>query len=429
MRKVFLYFFLCFLSSFGWGDFLEHFEPAVWRVQGSFGQHGSGFFIGPNQFVTNFHVIQGILKKHGDLKKISLIQDEHTPPIKIRRVIALSALYDLALIETEQEVSDYLALRDQPARSSDSLFVMGYPHWMKNKALKTVESIGSLYWEAESNFYIFVNYNKIRGFSGGPVVDGQGFVVGINSQATGNIVSAVAVQSLKDVVHGIAGSRCLNFKSCTEKEMQELVRQAENGNPLAQYRLFNEEKIPLLQRVFWLEQSASQGFIFAIYNLALKYKRLSFVRSLHKALEKNYEGVKIERSLVNSLYELFHEEERPFKQFLAQKRQDSSRLLSKAVDRGFALAQYHDAFRLRRKDPLRSVELLQLSADQYYGRAEYTFGNILYKGRMTLKDRERAMQYWRRAANHGIQIAKDRVDFETAKGECKQMFRRLFRLE
>ena len=413
MRKVFLYIFLCFLSSFGWGDVLEHVKPAVWKVQGSFGQHGSGFFIGPNQFVTNFHVIRGILKRHYDLRKISLIQDKHTPPIRIRRVIALSALYDIALIETEQEVSeDYLVLRNQSVQTSESLFLLGYPSWGK---LKTVESVGPGTWTTKDMYYFFVNYRNLRGFSGGPVVDGQGTLVGVHFQTIGNMSVMMSVQRLKNIIDGVEGSRCLNLKSCIEQEMQELVKQAENGNELAQYELKDNKEIAWSQRVHWLEQSALRGMTFAMYSVGIKYLKPGFVYRLHKAM-----GL----------------EESSRKYYTKIKRQIAFKLLRKAADQGLAPAQYAVARQLylsrNGKDDekrVRIAEWLKQSADQQYAPAEYVFGSMIYKGQLVPKDQDVAMKYWQRAQVHGFSMGRDRLRFEEVKNECKQMFRRLFRLE
>ena len=100
---------LCFILninlSFGF-DRTEQISRSVWNISNNNGS-GTTFAIGPNQFITNFHVVASFLKDKNPIKYITLSQEGRDSKIQIKRVVALSASYDLALLETEENVTDY----------------------------------------------------------------------------------------------------------------------------------------------------------------------------------------------------------------------------------------------------------------------------------------------------------------------------------
>ena len=113
---IFILFFLTYPSfseipSEGIPEKVRSGKKAVWKIRNlNTSDSGTGFFMRPSHFVTNFHVISGLLDK-SSLEDISLSQEGNSRELKIKRIIALSAFYDLATLETEQEVSDYLSFR------------------------------------------------------------------------------------------------------------------------------------------------------------------------------------------------------------------------------------------------------------------------------------------------------------------------------
>ena len=99
-----------------------------------------------------------------------LSQEGRDSKKQIKRVVAISALYDLALLETEESVTDYLSIVDSSVEQSEKLSVFGYP----GGVLKNLKKIGSVLDE-DSHFYTFpVNYSKLRGSSGSPVLNEKG---------------------------------------------------------------------------------------------------------------------------------------------------------------------------------------------------------------------------------------------------------------
>ena len=58
---------------------------------------------------------------------INLGQEGNSSVLRIKKVISVSALYDLALLETEESVTDYLNLRENSPEPNEDLFVIAYP--------------------------------------------------------------------------------------------------------------------------------------------------------------------------------------------------------------------------------------------------------------------------------------------------------------
>lgn len=135
----------CFaVSSFGAGlpedseipPLVQSAKNSVWKITSPLG-FGTGFFIGPRLFVTNFHVLSPMLENH-TLKDIVLFQEgENFALLGIKQVVALSALYDLVLIEVEKSVEHYLTMRASPPESEEDLFVLGYPEEFITEIKKT----------------------------------------------------------------------------------------------------------------------------------------------------------------------------------------------------------------------------------------------------------------------------------------------------
>ena len=112
------------------GPSLRLDEQAIWRISDLEMNSGTGFFVGLNRFVTNFHVISDMLSGSGSLADIILSQqwrNGSVKVIKIERIIILSALYDLALLETRDWVVNYLPLRESSLDPGEDLFVKALP--------------------------------------------------------------------------------------------------------------------------------------------------------------------------------------------------------------------------------------------------------------------------------------------------------------
>ena len=103
---------------------------------------GTAFAISPNIFVTDFHVLSGFLSRCSDIEGISLRQENNSVRLKVRRILAVSATYDLALFEIKGNVENYLNFAEvfSLERERQPLSVVGYLKHSVNR-VRQVEEI------------------------------------------------------------------------------------------------------------------------------------------------------------------------------------------------------------------------------------------------------------------------------------------------
>ena len=127
--KLFIFFLIFNLSSLTFvqaqtPEVLQA-EASIWKIHSNYAG-ATGFFIGPKLFVTNYHVLSGLLKNERTLEKIHLSQEGNPNTLNIKQVVSVSVLYDLALIETKETSQHYLTLSQTKAKTDEDLFITGY---------------------------------------------------------------------------------------------------------------------------------------------------------------------------------------------------------------------------------------------------------------------------------------------------------------
>ena len=266
---------------------LETSEQAVWKIH-NFNISGTGFFIGPNHFITNFHVIDMILHQmpFGDISqndrsankdsmsRIVLSQEGSTSVLRIKKILAISALYDLALLETEENVTDYLSLREHPLELSESLFLIAYPGGVFTKISKT----GGIVYEDNQRYDFPINHFSLSGASGSPVLDEQGMLIGVASLANANMLIVRKINYLREFVEGNMGVKCHSPKpvrACLKEEIQNLEDSARKDFVYAQFALalYYQRRFgwDFKEAFHWMEKAAEKGYAPAQYHLALMY--------------------------------------------------------------------------------------------------------------------------------------------------------------
>lgn len=379
---VFCYYISIFVSifcffSFGSGNFsndldsnqTEYLKNSVWRISDS-SYSGTGFFTAPNYFVTNFHIVFAMLQ-NTDVKDIVLSQEGSSLTLKVNRVLALSAVHDLALIETEN-FPDHLAIEsNQPAKAED-LFILGYPE----RIFTNIQKIADIFSPGNDIYSFAVNSSSLHGISGSPVFNKLGHVVGVASQGADNILLAVNPDHLKKFVTG--DLNCIDFansKSCVKEEMKKLKRLAEAGVVLAQFHLANilseGEGIEMNseQAFGWMFQAADQGFVFAQSRLAAMY----------------YEGEGVARNLTEAV-----------------------KWWTRAADQGYAVAQsrlaaiYFEGEEEIERDAKKAFVLWTLAAMQGHFVAQSKLGDMLYEGKEVKRNLKEAYKWWTKASKVSI---------------------------
>ena len=229
-------------------------------------------------------------KSNDSLKNIVLRQESSSSRLTITRIVGLSALYDLVLFETKENVANYLNIAEYQAQSDDELFIFGYPQGRFQKLKKT----GKL--SDDPHYYSFtVNHSYLAGASGSPVLDGQGRVIGITSKASINILFAIKANDLESLIEKNIGLDCSDFielAMCFEEEQGNLKKLAEQGNTQAQYMLammyYLGEGIEKDHGIAfeWLKKSAEQEYAPAQYNVAaMYYKGIGVAQDYEKAFD------------------------------------------------------------------------------------------------------------------------------------------------
>ena len=281
--RHFIFFLLLLFTFFGFSfaradlpdePFLqsENSKLSIWKII-SFEEnieentvYATGFFVGENRFVTNFHVLLSILGRAKDNTSIALSQEGSDSVLRVKKVLALSALYDLALLETEENTTNFLSLRENPPEPSENLIIPAYP----SEIFTTIKKTGNIIREDSIDYTFPVNNFLLNGASGSPVLDEQGQVVGVVYGGNVNMLSAVHIYHLEEFINRELGTECADIdrfswsslEACIKEEVESLQELAEQGDDLAQNELSNiyykgEVVVQSFEKAFyWIEQAA-----------------------------------------------------------------------------------------------------------------------------------------------------------------------------
>lgn len=198
--------------------------------------HGSGFFIGPRTLITNFHVIDNLTKD----TRITLSRTNEVTGQKIFMNASLkevSAIYDLAILESEKPVDHYLNVGRTPQslQVGHPFYLIGYP--------KDLFIILPLSYEGrffQDNFLQFNHSYKesLKGSSGGVVVSETGEILGaVHTGSINGVATAVSIKALNDFLNGNS-RKCDKFSEvqCVEAEWDFLNKTSQEGKILSVYQ-------------------------------------------------------------------------------------------------------------------------------------------------------------------------------------------------
>jgi S1-C subfamily serine protease len=134
---------------------------------------GTGFFIGPDTVVTNFHVVNGCVelrlrKNGGDLGPA--------------RVLVTSRSDDLAALHASNPSKNFLKLRvGVPIKPAEPVLVFGYPlsDALSSAGNTTLGNVTALSGLRDDSRFIQISAAVQPGNSGGPAVDEAGRLIGV----------------------------------------------------------------------------------------------------------------------------------------------------------------------------------------------------------------------------------------------------------
>jgi len=201
---------------------LAQAQQAVWNII-SFdicsGGAGTGFFVSPGHIVTNWHVIFG-----QDMDSMLLQREGSDRVLSVKRLVSVSALHDLALLEVEEDSLPHLTVREDIISDEEELFSIGYsvreyivsedivsdeeelfPSGIVGYTLKT-----SSLKDFENDYYTYfsVNRTNLAGNSGSPVLDTNSKVVGVLARGINNYAGMIKGSILRDFINGDIGLSC-----------------------------------------------------------------------------------------------------------------------------------------------------------------------------------------------------------------------------
>jgi hypothetical protein len=172
-------FFTCTINKQGVN---EKVKNSVVRIVGGYSE-GSGFFIKPDQIVTNFHVISGESSPKIIFPDGNFITPERIIGDKNR---------DLAIIFTKQEypdmVMDIFSGKSLEPFENEALFATGYA--MGTDLIGSATQLKGNFMDAKrisgsTSDFIRTNISMVSGMSGGPLTDLCGTVIGVNTLTVG----------------------------------------------------------------------------------------------------------------------------------------------------------------------------------------------------------------------------------------------------
>ena len=370
-------------------------RSSVWKISAQ-GSRGTGFFIAPNKLVTNLHVISVLLRDVSKIEDITLSQEGNARTLKIKGILAMSALHDLALLETTGSVDHYLPIRRKPLQEQEDLFSTGYPHGQLTDIRKTSDRL----MFSEGTISFFVNRFVLNGLSGAPAVDAKKQVVGVLFASAFNLVQSVNLNDLQMFVQAsLRDIPSNNPRQVIQREIENLRTLAKKKNTHAQFRLgimYAEGKgvSQNFERAFhWYKQAAEKGHAEAQFRLGVMYHK-------GEGVSQNFE--------------------RAFLWY------------TKAAEQGDVNAQFNLGVIYKEGEGVsqnfeRAFHWYKLAAEKGHVEAQFNLGVMYYKGEGVSQNFERAFHWYKLAAEQGYVDAQFNLGLMYKEGEgVSQNFERAF---
>ena len=186
---------------------LENAALSVWKISTE-GKRESvrstGFFIGPNHFVATLAFLEAAIAKTSLDLSIALSQGENGFVLKIKNLVLVSPLHNLAVFETDQSVTNYLKFAENPPEPGNDLFLITYPsitvigepgenQLLTTRPRKVIEYLRFFHEDGNDNRHYFLPAaSELYGNNiSGPVFNEQGHTVDFLSPTLPQFITPV----------------------------------------------------------------------------------------------------------------------------------------------------------------------------------------------------------------------------------------------
>ena len=178
------------IESAGASRIFRRYAPFVRKIQvleaGSAAKAviGSGFYVtADGHLVSNYHVVSNLITRPDRYRAELVEENGSTTPVT---VLAIDVVHDLAILKVGKHGGPFFKLGPVQKSNGQRLFALGNP---KDLGMSIVEGTynGLLQHTLYPRIHLTASLNP--GMSGGPTIDEQGRVVGINVSTEGNQVS------------------------------------------------------------------------------------------------------------------------------------------------------------------------------------------------------------------------------------------------
>lgn len=168
----------------------ESHKDAIYQVRiiekssGNKTSIGSGFQVSASGLVaSNYHVVAEAVKKPEGYLIEYLASDGSKGSM---RLLAVDVLHDLALLQHERTDAPWLDIHRGDIRKGTRIFSLGNPH---DLGMTVVEGTYNGLVEHSLYEHVLISGSLNPGMSGGPSIDRDGRVVGVNVSTAGNQIS------------------------------------------------------------------------------------------------------------------------------------------------------------------------------------------------------------------------------------------------
>lgn len=208
------------MVSAGSQDTYEKVRPSVLQVlildnaSGTKSSFGSGFFAGDGYIVTNFHVISDLVFHPERHRAQYRNADDERGELTL---LYFDVVNDLAVLRSDDYQGPSLKIAQQPPAIGGRLYAMGHPH---DLGLSVVEGTYNGLLEDKLIPRIHYTGSLNPGMSGGPALDKDNQLVGVNVSGMGDQVSfLVPARYVRELLNNVEANPNVDYKKLVSQQL------------------------------------------------------------------------------------------------------------------------------------------------------------------------------------------------------------------